>query len=95
MIMDDKKSDENVEGETSEKKSIVDILNMEGNDELKFGVLISLIKLKQVSTKDVINIILNLVCISVILENVKHNISFSDFIIHTDSLQIIIHIQII
>ena len=50
---------------TEEKESQVnsaqDVLKMTGNDELKFGVLIGLIKVGQVSNKDVVDTVLNLV----------------------------------
>lgn len=59
--MGDKPPANDIGVDTSKKKSIADVLDMEGNDELKFGVLISLIKLKQIPTKDVISTILNLV----------------------------------
>ena len=42
-------------------KSVEEILKSEGNDELKFGLLASLIKIGQVSTKDVVNTVLHLV----------------------------------
>ena len=42
-------------------KSAEDILKMSGNAELKFGVLIGLIKVGQVSNKDVVDTVLNLV----------------------------------
>lgn len=38
-----------------------DILKMSGNAELKFGVLIGLIQVGQVSNKDVVDTVLNLV----------------------------------
>ena len=59
--MEENTSEEVSELKNDDKKSIYDVLNMEGNDELKFGLLISLIKLKQVSDRDVVNGILNLV----------------------------------
>ena len=45
----------------SEVKSAQDVLKMTGKDELKFGVLIGLIKVGQVSNKDVVDTVLNLV----------------------------------
>ena len=42
-------------------KSVEEILKSDGNDELKFGLLASLIKIGQVSTKDVVNTVLHLV----------------------------------
>ena len=45
----------------SDVKSAQDVLKMSGNDELKFGVLIGLIKVGQVSNKDVVDTVLNLV----------------------------------
>lgn len=47
--------------EGSDVKSAHDVLKMSGNDELKFGVLIGLIKVGQVSNKDVVETVLNLV----------------------------------
>ena len=47
--------------EGSDVKSGQDVLKMPGNDELKFGVLIGLIKVGQVSNKDVVETVLNLV----------------------------------
>ena len=49
------------ENEGSDVKSAQDVLKMSGNDELKFGVLIGLIKVGQVSNKDVVDTVLNLV----------------------------------
>ena len=49
------------ESEGSDVKSAQDVLKMSGNDELKFGVLIGLIKVGQVSNKDVVDTVLNLV----------------------------------
>ena len=52
--------------EASAEKSGVetaqDVLGMSGADELKFGVLIGLIKVNQVTNKDVVDTVLNLVC---------------------------------
>ena len=45
-------------------KTAQDILKMSGNAELKFGVLIGLIKVGQVSNKDVVDTVLNLVSTS-------------------------------
>lgn len=45
----------------SDVKTVAEILKSEGNDELKFGLLISLIKLNQASSKDVVNTVLHLV----------------------------------
>ena len=42
-------------------KTAQDVLKMSGGDELKFGVLIGLIKVNQVSNKDVVDTVLNLV----------------------------------
>lgn len=44
-----------------EIKSVQDVLKTEGNDELKFGLLIGLIKVNQVSSKDVVDTVLHLV----------------------------------
>jgi len=41
--------------------STADILKASGNDELKFGLLIGLIKVGQVSNKDVVDTVLHLV----------------------------------
>ena len=49
------------ESEGSDVKSAQDVLKMSGNDELKFGILIGLIKVGQVSNKDVVDTVLNLV----------------------------------
>ena len=51
-------SEENAE---SVVKTVEEILKSEGNDELKFGLLIGLIKVNQASDKDVVNTILHLV----------------------------------
>lgn len=48
----------------NEIKTVQDVLKSEGNDELKFGLLIGLIKLKQVSNKDVVDTLLHLVSVS-------------------------------
>lgn len=45
----------------NEIKSVQDVLRSEGNDELKFGLLIGLIKVSQVSNKDVVDTVLYLV----------------------------------
>lgn len=42
-------------------KTVEEILKSSGNDELKFGLLIGLIKVKQVTDKDVVNTVLHLV----------------------------------
>ncbi|KAK6172415.1 hypothetical protein SNE40_016068 [Patella caerulea] len=42
----------------SEVKTVADILKLPGNGELKFGLLIGLIKVKQVSNKDVVDTVL-------------------------------------
>lgn len=42
-----------------------DILKSTGNDELKFGLLISLLKVDQVPNKDVVDTVLHLVCIPI------------------------------
>ena len=47
-----------------EIKTVQDVLKSEGNDELKFGLLISLIKVNQVSNKDVVDTLLHLVSAS-------------------------------
>ncbi len=52
---------ESKENEGSDVKSAQDVLKMSGKDELKFGVLIGLIKVGQVSNKDVVETVLNLV----------------------------------
>lgn len=39
-----------------------DVMKMSGNDELKFGVLIGLIEVGQLSNKDVVDTVLSLVC---------------------------------
>ncbi|KAL8612555.1 hypothetical protein ACOMHN_053620 [Nucella lapillus] len=43
-----------------EIKSVQDVLKSEGNEELKFGLLIGLIKVNQVSNKDVVDTVLHL-----------------------------------
>ena len=50
--------------EESEAKTVQDVLKMSGKDEVKFGVLIGLIKVDQVPNRDVVDTVLNLVCIS-------------------------------
>lgn len=45
----------------SEVKTVEEILKSEGNDELKFGLLIGLIKVNQTTNKDVVNTVLHLV----------------------------------
>ena len=45
-------------------KTAQDVLGMSGADELKFGVLIGLIKVNQVTNKDVVDTVLNLVNIT-------------------------------
>ena len=52
---------ESQESEGSDVKSAQDVLKMSGNGELKFGVLIGLIKVGQVSNKEVVDTVLNLV----------------------------------
>ena len=47
--------------EGSDVKSVEDVLKMPGTDQLKFGVLIGLIKVGQVSNKEVVDTVLNLV----------------------------------
>ena len=42
-------------------KTVQEILKSDGNDELKFGLLTGLIKVSQVSNKDVVNTVLHLV----------------------------------
>lgn len=42
-----------------------DILKSTGNDELKFGLLISMLKVDQVPNKDVVDTVLHLVCIAI------------------------------
>ena len=49
-------------------KTAHDVLQMSGKDELKFGVLIGLIKVGQVSNSDVIDTVLNLVSLQSHLE---------------------------
>ena len=51
------------QNEGSDVKSAQDVLKMTGKDEVKFGVLIGLIKVDQVSNKDVVDTVLNLVSI--------------------------------
>lgn len=53
-------SDSN-QSDSSGAQSAQDVLKMTGKDELKFGVLIGLIKVNQVSNKDVVDTVLNLV----------------------------------
>ena len=53
--------DEKEKAQDGEAQSAQDVLKMSGNDELKFGVLIGLIKVGQVSNKDVVDTVLNLV----------------------------------
>lgn len=50
--------------EESEPKTVQDVLKMSGKDELKFGVLIGLIKVDQLPNRDVVDTVLNLVRIS-------------------------------
>ena len=52
---------EPAEKEGSDVKTAQDVLKMSGKDELKFGVLIGLIKVGQVTNKDVVETVLNLV----------------------------------
>ncbi len=52
---------ESTDNEGSDVKSAQEVLKMSGKDELKFGVLIGLIKVGQVSNKDVVETVLNLV----------------------------------
>ena len=52
---------ESAEKDGNEVKSAQDVLKMPGNNELKFGVLIGLIKVGQVSNKEVVDAVLNLV----------------------------------
>ena len=47
--------------EESEPKTVQDVLKMSGKDELKFGVLIGLIKVDQLPNRDVVDTVLNLV----------------------------------
>lgn len=42
-------------------QTVEDILRSTGNDELRFGLLISLIKVNQASNKDVVDTVLHLV----------------------------------
>jgi hypothetical protein len=44
-----------------EIKTVQDVLKSTGNDELKFGLLIGLVKVSQVPNKDVVDTILHLV----------------------------------
>lgn len=55
---------EEVQRTESDVKTVAEILKSEGNDELKFGLLISLIKVNQASSKDVVNTVLHLVSMS-------------------------------
>ncbi|XP_005103298.2 neurobeachin, partial [Aplysia californica] len=48
------------EEEGKDVKTVGGILNLTGNDELKFGLLIGLIELKQVTNKDVVDTVLHL-----------------------------------
>ena len=52
---------ESAKSEESDAKTAQDVLKMTGKDELKFGVLIGLIKVGEVSNKDVIDAVLHLV----------------------------------
>lgn len=52
---------ETAEDAKSDIKTVEEILKSSGNDELKFGLLIGLIKVKQVADKDVVNTVLHLV----------------------------------
>ena len=45
----------------AENKTTQDVMNMAGNDELKFGVLIGLVRVGQLSNKDVVDSVLCLV----------------------------------
>jgi len=54
-----------------QNKTTQDVMNMAGNDELKFGVLIGLVRIGQLSNKDVVDSVLCLVstfCFANILE---------------------------
>lgn len=53
---------------TSDVKTVSEILKSEGNDELKFGLLISLMKVNQTSSKDVVNTVLHLVSMKIIIK---------------------------
>ena len=52
---------ESGEAEAAAPKTAQDVLNMSGTDGVKFGVLIGLIKVGQVTNKDVVDTVLNLV----------------------------------
>ena len=52
--------------EGSDVKTAQDVLKMSGKDELKFGVLIGLIKVGQVTNKDVVETVLNLVSVLIL-----------------------------
>lgn len=52
---------EATENKGNEAQTAQDVLKMSGNDELKFGVLIGLIKVGQVTNKEVVDTVLNLV----------------------------------
>lgn len=52
---------ESQEKDGGDVKDVKEVLKMSGNDELKFGVLIGLVKIGQVSNKDVVETVLNLV----------------------------------
>ena len=49
------------DGANADVKSVEDVLNMPGNVQLKFGLLIGLIEVGQVADKDVVDAVLNLV----------------------------------
>lgn len=49
-------------------KTTQDVMKMSGNDELKFGVLIGLIEVGQLSNKDVVDTVLSLVRLRLILQ---------------------------
>jgi len=53
---------ETAEDAKSDVKTVEEVLKSSGNDELKFGLLIGLIKVNQVGDKDVVNTVLHLVC---------------------------------
>ena len=53
-------------------KSTQDVMKMSGNDELKFGVLIGLIEVGQLSNKDVVDTVLSLVGHWIFTQHLRH-----------------------
>jgi len=51
----------------SDQKTAPDVMTMAGNDELKFGVLVGLVRVGQLSNKDVVDSVLCLVSICAVL----------------------------